>query len=87
VILDFFANALRCKPGGSLLQSEVHRREKASALTLLLAVERIGVAERVSDVLREVIMEYACFDLVDTDVDGGVSTRRLFLGRLYRPWI
>jgi ankyrin repeat protein len=63
VILDLFESATPCKSGGSL-QSEVHHREKASALTLLLAVERIGVAERVSDVLREVIIEYACFDFV-----------------------
>jgi hypothetical protein len=68
VILDLFESATPCKSGGSL-QNVVHGREKASALTLLLAVERIGVAERVSDVLREVITEYACFDLVENEAD------------------
>jgi hypothetical protein len=39
VILDLFESATPCKSGGSL-ESEVHQREKASALALLLAVER-----------------------------------------------
>jgi hypothetical protein len=73
VILDLFESATPCKPGCSL-QREVHQREKASALTLLLAVERIGVVVRVSDVLREVIMEYACFDLVEQEADESAST-------------
>jgi ankyrin repeat protein len=73
VILDLFESATPCKSGGSL-QSEVHQREKASAQTLLLAVERIGVAVRVSDVLREVITEYACFDLVENEADKSDST-------------
>jgi hypothetical protein len=39
VMLDLFESATPCKSGGSL-QNVVHQREKASALTLLLAVER-----------------------------------------------
>jgi hypothetical protein len=73
VILDLFESATPCKPGGSL-QSEVHQREKASALTLLLAVERHAGVLRVSDVLREVITEYACFDFVENIADESAST-------------
>jgi hypothetical protein len=69
VLQDLFGRATPCKSGGAL-QSELRQREKASAMTLLLAVERLEVSIRVSDVLREVIAECACFDVIDCDEAG-----------------
>jgi hypothetical protein len=47
------------------LENELRQREKTSALTFLLAGERRGCFFRVSDVLREVMVEYACFDVIE----------------------
>jgi hypothetical protein len=62
VMLALFGSGIPCKPGG-VLQNELHRRTKLSALTLLLAVRRRGV-HRVGDVLREVIVHFAGFEIV-----------------------
>jgi alkylhydroperoxidase/carboxymuconolactone decarboxylase family protein YurZ len=48
------------------LENELRRREKASALTFLLVVERLERAVRASDLLREVMVEYACFAVTDS---------------------
>jgi hypothetical protein len=68
VLQDLFEGAMRCISGGAL-ENELRRREKASALAFLLVVERLERAVRVSDVLREVIAEYACFDLIENAVE------------------
>jgi ankyrin repeat protein len=62
VLHDLFEDA-PCM-SGSVLGNELLQYEKASALTFLLSVERCGGFLHVSDVLREVIMEYACFELI-----------------------
>jgi hypothetical protein len=68
VLQDLFEAATPCVPSG-VLENELRQREKASALTFLLAVERCGSFLRVSDVLREVMVEYACFDLTENAAD------------------
>jgi hypothetical protein len=73
VLRDLFECATACKSGGSL-EGELRHREKASATTLLLAVERFEGLMRVSDVLRDVIVEYACFDLIGDGSEDGAST-------------
>jgi hypothetical protein len=73
VLQDLFEGATLCESGGAL-QSELLRIEKASALTLLLAVGRMESAVRVSDVLRDVIVECACFNLTENVVDASAST-------------
>jgi hypothetical protein len=66
VILDMFAGGTSCMPYG-LLVNELHRLEKLSAGALMLAVEhRTGGVSRLSDVLRYVTEEFACFDVDDT---------------------
>jgi hypothetical protein len=71
VIFDaFFAGGTPCMPHG-LLVNELRRLEKLSARALMLAVEhRTGGVSRLSDVLRYVTEEFACFD-----VDDGVRER------------
>jgi hypothetical protein len=64
VLETMFESATPCKSAGAL-QRELRRREKASALALLLAVERTAPAVRISAVLREVVVEYSCFDLAE----------------------
>jgi hypothetical protein len=71
--LVLFEGAVSCVSSGAL-ENELRQREKASALTLLLAVERLERAVRASDVLREVIVEYACFDLIANAADDSSST-------------
>jgi hypothetical protein len=66
VLLDLFDGATPCASGG-VLGYELRRRAKASALAFLLAVERLERSVRVSDVLRDVLTEYACFDLIDNE--------------------
>jgi hypothetical protein len=39
-------------------------------------VERFGGFFRVSDVLREVMVEYACFDLIENTAGDSTSTAR-----------
>jgi hypothetical protein len=66
VIFDLFAGGTPCMPNG-LLVNELRRLEKLSARALMLAVEhRTGGVSRLSDVLRYVTEEFACFDLDDT---------------------
>jgi hypothetical protein len=66
VIFDLFAGRTPCMPNG-LLVNELRRLEKLSARTLMLAVEhRTGGVSRLSDVLRYVTEEFACFDVDDT---------------------
>jgi hypothetical protein len=73
VLQDLFEGATPCV-SSRVLENELRHREKASALTLLLAVERLERRVRASDVLREVILEYACFDLIDNTADDSSST-------------
>jgi ankyrin repeat protein len=73
VLHDLFEDTTSCVSSGAL-ENELRHREKASALTLLLAVERLERAVRASDVLRTVIVEYACFDLIDNTADDSSST-------------
>jgi ankyrin repeat protein len=72
VLRDLFEGATPCVSGGEL-NYELWQREKASALTFLLAVERFGGFFRVSDVLREVMAEYAWFDLMEYAADDSSS--------------
>jgi ankyrin repeat protein len=72
VLHDLFEDATPCIRDGEL-ENGLRQRQKASALTFLLAVERCGGYLRVSDVLREVMVEYACFDLIDNYVDDSSS--------------
>jgi hypothetical protein len=66
VIFDLFAGRTPCMPNG-LLVNELRGLEKLSARALMLAVERrTGRALRLSDVLRYVTEEFACFDVDDT---------------------
>jgi hypothetical protein len=63
---DLFADTTRCMPDG-LLVNELRGLERLSARALMLAVERrTGRALRLSDVLRYVTEEFACFDVDDT---------------------
>jgi ankyrin repeat protein len=73
MLQTMFASATPCKPGGAL-EGELRRRERASALALLLAVERFEGLMRVSDVLRDVVVEYACFDLIGMVADDSASS-------------
>jgi hypothetical protein len=66
VLQDLFEDATPCVPSG-VLEKELRQREKASALTFLLVAERLEGAVRASDVLREVMVEYACFELEESD--------------------
>jgi hypothetical protein len=68
VLQDLFESATPCIPDGAL-ENELRQRQKDSALTFLLAVERCGEFLRVSDVLREVMMEYVCFELIENVPD------------------
>jgi hypothetical protein len=69
VIFDLFAGGAQCMPNG-LLVNELRRLEKLSARALMLAVEhRTGGASRLSDVLRYVADEFACFDVDDSLVE------------------
>jgi ankyrin repeat protein len=68
VLEDLFEGATSYMPDGALVDG-LHQWEKASALTFLLAGERCGCFFRVSDVLREVMLEYACFDLIENTAD------------------
>jgi hypothetical protein len=53
--------------GNFELVNELRRLEKLSVWALTLAVEhRTGGASRLSDVLRYVTEEFACFDVDDT---------------------
>jgi ankyrin repeat protein len=64
VLLDLFKTATPCNSDG-WLRSELRRMEFASAMTLLLAVERRERDLRLSDILRRVMTEYACFEVVE----------------------
>jgi hypothetical protein len=64
VLQVLFEGVTPCMSTGAL-DNELRRREKASALTFLLAGERRGCFFRVSDVLREVMVDYACFDVIE----------------------
>jgi hypothetical protein len=64
VVLGLFESATLCTSDGCL-RSELRRLEFASAMTLLLAVERRERDLRLSDILRRVMTEYACFEVVD----------------------
>jgi ankyrin repeat protein len=63
ITLQFlFAGGTVCKSGGEL-RNELRRRERRSALTFLLALERRAKVLRVSDVMHVVVHQYACFDV------------------------
>jgi ankyrin repeat protein len=64
VLLDLFKSATPCDSEGCL-RSELRGLEFASAMTLLLTVERRERDLRVSDILRRVMTEYACFEVVE----------------------
>jgi hypothetical protein len=73
VLQDLFEGATSCISHG-VLEYELRQRERASALAFLLAVERLGKFFRLSDVLREVMVEYAFFDLIENVADDSRST-------------
>jgi hypothetical protein len=73
VLHGLFEDATPCISNGAL-EYELRQREKASALTFLLAVERLERAVRASDVLREVMVEYACFELIESTADNNGGT-------------
>jgi hypothetical protein len=66
VLQNLFEWPTPCMPSDEL-EHKLLQREKASALTFLMAGERRFV--HVSNVLREVIVVYACYDLSENAAD------------------
>jgi hypothetical protein len=66
LILRLFEGETACKANG-VLRKELCRREKQNAWALLLASKLLaGRALRASHVLRDVIQEFAPFNVVET---------------------